>query len=167
MTVTGDETSVQGLMKDLRETQARLEAAQAEAATLKVLLALRAHQYDLAWQAGQRAAAELEAARSGEVARRAERAEAWAREAALTRQLDGAQASAASLEAVARADARADAVRTVLGAVLASLRAWGLDRRRFRGLIAQASREAPDEGSGAERHAVLLAEARRVLGLTE
>ncbi|MCJ2137950.1 atp-dependent helicase [Methylobacterium sp. J-026] len=167
MTVTGDETSVQDLLKDLRETQARLEAAQAEAASLKVLLALRTHQYDQAWQAGQRAAAELDVARSGEVARTAERADAWAREADLARQLDAARAAATSLEAVARAEARADAVRTVLGAVLASLRAWGLDRRRFRGLIDQASREAPDAGSGAERHAVLLAEARRVLGLTE
>ena len=149
MTVIGDETLRQDLSEVLRQTQAKLEEAQSEAASLRVLLAIRTHQHDQAWQARQRCAAELEAVRA----------------AASTRAAD--QASAACAEAVARAEARTDAVRTVLKAVLASLRFWSLDRRRFRTLIAQAGRATPDEGPGAEQHAVLLTEARRVLGRTE
>ena len=147
MTVTGDETLGQDLSEILRQTQAKLEAAEAEAASLKVLLAIRTRQHDQAWQAGRLCAAELEDARVKATTRTAER-----------------EADHDSAEAVARAEARTEAVRTVLGAVLASLRFWALDRRRFQALVIQASRQTPDEGSGAERHAVLLTETRRVLG---
>ena len=46
---TGDETLAQDLLDDLRALQAKLDATQAEAASLKVLLALRTHQHDQAW----------------------------------------------------------------------------------------------------------------------
>ncbi|WP_244507413.1 atp-dependent helicase [Methylobacterium phyllostachyos] len=150
MTVTGDETLRQESIDILRQTQAKLEEAQAEAASLRVLLAIRTHQHSQAWRARQLCAAELEAVRSAAAARTVPR-----------------EADQASTEAIARAEARTDAVQTVLGAVLASLRFWALDRRRFQALIVQASRATPDEGSAAERHAVLLAETRRVLGRTE
>ncbi|MCJ2088251.1 atp-dependent helicase [Methylobacterium sp. E-005] len=153
MTVTGDQTLAQDLLKDLRETQAKLEGAQAEIASLKVLLALRTHQHDQAWQAAQRAAAQRDEARTtpNPVA------------AAHTGRRPGAD-GAADADAMARAEARTDAVRIVLGAVLKSLRVWGLDRRRFQSLVVQAGRETPETGPEAERHAILLVEARRVLG---
>ncbi|MEE7504326.1 atp-dependent helicase [Methylobacterium sp. C33D] len=147
MDVTADQTLAQELLKDLREAQAKLDAARAEAASLKVLLALRTHQHDQAWQEGQRLAAAL--------------AEAQAVAEADTR------VSAAAAEAVAMADERTEAVRAVLGAVLASIGHRALDRRRFQEMIARAGREAPDQGPGAARHAVLLTEARRVLGIAE
>ena len=59
MDMTADQTLAQDLLKDLREAQAKLDAARAEAASLKVLLALRTHQHDQAWQEGQRLAAAL------------------------------------------------------------------------------------------------------------
>ncbi len=94
-------------------------------------------------------------------------ADAQARAEAATVARAEAQASAASSEAAAMADERTEAVRTVLGAVLASIGHRALDRRRFQDLIARAGREAPDQGPGAARHAVLLTEARRVLGIAE
>ncbi|MHB2206884.1 atp-dependent helicase [Methylobacterium sp. CM6257] len=151
--MSGDETLAQELLKDLRDTQAKLEAARADAASLKALLALRTHQHDQAWQAGQRLAAELQ--------------DAQAREAALTVERDAAQVEAGAAQAVAEADERTEAARIVLGAVLACIGPRALDRRRFQELIARAGREAPDHGPGAARHAVLLTEARRVLGISE
>jgi hypothetical protein len=145
VTVTGEETLAQDLHKDLRETQARLESAQAEIASLRVLLALRTHQHDQAWQAARRAAADRDEART-------------------TPDPAASQETVTAADNMARAEARTEAVRMVLSAVLRSLRIWGLDRRRFRKLVVQAGRETPETGPEAERHAVLLAEARRVLG---
>ena len=153
MDVTADQTLAQELLKDLREAQTKLEAARSEAATLKVLLALRTHQHDQAWQDGRRLAAALE--------------DAEARSEAASVAETVARNHAASAEATAMADERTEAVRTVLGAVLASIGPRALDRRRFQDLIARAGREAPDQGPGAARHAVLLTEARRVLGIAE
>ncbi|SEG21169.1 hypothetical protein SAMN02799625_03093 [Methylobacterium sp. UNC300MFChir4.1] len=155
--MTADQTLAQDLLKDLREAQAKLDAARAEAASLKVLLALRTHQHDQAWQEGQRLAAALAEAQTRAEAATTARAET---------QVD-AQANAAASEAAAMADERTEAVRTVLGAVLASIGHRALDRRRFQDLIARAGREAPDQGPGAARHAVLLTEARRVLGIAQ
>lgn len=146
--VTGDAMLAQELLNDLRAAQAKLEAAREDAASLKVLLALRTHQHDLAWQETQRLAAELENARTRSSALETEHAEG--------------QAGAAS---AAEADERTEAVRTVLGAVLDSIGSRALDRRRFQEIIARAGREAPTDGPGAARHAVLLTEARRVLGI--
>ncbi|SDA19746.1 hypothetical protein SAMN02799622_02322 [Methylobacterium sp. UNC378MF] len=153
MDVTADQTLAQELLKDLREAQTKLEAARSEAASLKVLLALRTHQHDQAWQDGRRLAAALE--------------DAEARSEAASVAETVARNHAASAEATAMADERTEAVRTVLGAVLASIGPRALDRRRFQDLIARAGREAPDQGPGAARHAVLLTEARRVLGIAE
>lgn len=153
MDVTADQTLAQELLKDLREAQTKLEAARSEAASLKVLLALRTHQHDQAWQDGRRLAAALEDA------------EARSEAASVAETVAGNHA--ASAEATAMADERTEAVRTVLGAVLASIGPRALDRRRFQDLIARAGREAPDQGPGAARHAVLLTEARRVLGIAE
>ncbi len=75
--VTGEETLAQELLKDLRAAQTKLEAAREDAASLKVLLALRTHQHDLAWQDAQRLAAELEGARSRATGLEAALAEAW------------------------------------------------------------------------------------------
>jgi hypothetical protein len=155
--MTADQTLAQDLLKDLREAQAKLDAARAEAASLKVLLALRTHQHDQAWQEGQRLAAALAEAQTRAEAATTARAET---------QVD-AQANAAASEAAAMADERTEAVRIVLGAVLASIGHRALDRRRFQDLIARAGREAPDQGPGAARHAVLLTEARRVLGIAQ
>ncbi|MEE7460421.1 atp-dependent helicase [Methylobacterium fujisawaense] len=155
--MTADQTLAQDLLKDLREAQAKLDAARAEAASLKVLLALRTHQHDQAWQEGQRLAAALAEAQTRAEAATTARAET---------QVD-AQANAAASEATAMADERTEAVRIVLGAVLASIGHRALDRRRFQDLIARAGREAPDQGPGAARHAVLLTEARRVLGIAQ
>ncbi|MGU3474259.1 atp-dependent helicase [Methylobacterium sp. D48H] len=155
--MTADQTLAQDLLKDLREAQAKLDAARAEAASLKVLLALRTHQHDQAWQEGQRLAAALAEAQTRSEAATTARAET---------QVD-AQANAAASEAAAMADERTEAVRTVLSAVLASIGHRALDRRRFQDLIARAGREAPDQGPGAARHAVLLTEARRVLGIAQ
>lgn len=157
MDMTADQTLAQDLLKDLREAQAKLDAARAEAASLKVLLALRTHQHDQAWQEGQRLAAALAEAQTRAEAATTARAET---------QVD-AQANAAASEAAAMADERTEAVRIVLGAVLASIGHRALDRRRFQDLIARAGREAPDQGPGAARHAVLLTEARRVLGIAQ
>ncbi|MCJ2070692.1 atp-dependent helicase [Methylobacterium sp. J-030] len=154
MTVTGEET----LAQDLRETQAELEGARAEIASLKVLLALRTHQHDQAWQAARSAAAERDMARP--CPNPAARAPVDSPSDADST-MPGATAHT---ESIARAEVRADAVRIVLGAILKSLRFWGLDRRRFQALIVQAGRETPETGPEAERHRVLLAEARRVLG---
>ncbi|KAA0124343.1 atp-dependent helicase [Methylobacterium sp. P1-11] len=153
MDVTADQTLAQELLTDLREAQTKLEAARSEAASLKVLLALRTHQHDQAWQDGRRLAAALE------------NAEARSEAASVAETV--ARNHAAAAEAAAMADERTEAVRTVLGAVLASIGPRALDRRRFQDLIARAGREAPDQGPGAARHAVLLTEARRVLGIAE
>lgn len=68
-------------------------------------------------------------------------------------------------EKLAQAQAEAAAVRTVLGAVLASVKPGALDRRGFQTLVAQAGREVSAAGPQAMQHAVMLAEARRVLGV--
>ena len=67
--------------------------------------------------------------------------------------------------ALAEAHYRTEAVQTVLAAVLASQSWRGLDRKKFRRLIAEAGGAIPNEGPAAVQHAVLLAEARKVLWL--
>lgn len=67
--------------------------------------------------------------------------------------------------AVAEANYRTEAVQIVLAAVLASQSWRGLDRRKFRRLIAEAGGAIPNDGPAAVQHAVLLAEARKVLWL--
>jgi hypothetical protein len=145
--VTGDRAREEALL----QASARLEAAEAEIASLKVLLSLRTHQHDGAWHAERRRTAEREDARAAVAALRAER--------------DAERAAAAQV--AAEAAERTEAVRTVLSAVLASIGPRALDRRRFQDLIARAGRETPDHGPQAARHAVLLGEARRVLGIPE
>lgn len=65
--------------------------------------------------------------------------------------------------ALAEANFRTEAVQIVLSALLASNGWRGLNRRRFRDLVAQASRTVPDTGPAAVQHHVLLAEATKVL----
>jgi hypothetical protein len=141
--VTGDRAREE----DLVQARARLEAAEAEIASLKVLLNLRTHQHGGAWHAERRRTVERDDARAAATALSAER--------------DAERAAAAA------AAERTEAVRTVLSAVLASIGPRALDRRRFQDLIARAGRETPDHGPQAARHAVLLGEARRVLGISE
>lgn len=59
---------------------------------------------------------------------------------------------------------RTEAVRLVLQALVMSIGWLGLRRRLFLSRIARLGRETPDSGPQAARHAVLLAESRRVLG---
>ncbi|MCJ2065068.1 ATP-dependent helicase [Methylobacterium sp. J-088] len=60
---------------------------------------------------------------------------------------------------------RTEAVRLVLQALLMSLRRFGLRRRLFLARVARLGRETPDSGPQSARHPVLLAEARRVMGV--
>nr|WP_128083371.1 hypothetical protein [Methylobacterium sp. B34] len=62
---------------------------------------------------------------------------------------------------------RIQALQTVLAAVLSSTTWRGLNRRKFRKLIEEASRRVPNSGPAAAQHDVLLAESRRVLGLAD
>jgi hypothetical protein len=61
---------------------------------------------------------------------------------------------------------RTEAVRLVLHALTKSIGWLGLRRRLFLARIARLGRETPDSGPQAVRHAVLLTESRRVLGVT-
>ncbi len=63
------------------------------------------------------------------------------------------------------AEHRFEAMQIVVEAMRASTNRRGLDRRKFQGLIAEASRSIPSTGPGAVQHLILLAEAQRVLGL--
>lgn len=65
--------------------------------------------------------------------------------------------------ALVEANARAEAAQITLTALLASIGWRGLQRRKFRALIAEAARTIPDEGPAAVQHHILLAEARKVL----
>ncbi|MCJ2058338.1 hypothetical protein MKL09_17490 [Methylobacterium sp. J-048] len=67
--------------------------------------------------------------------------------------------------ALAEANYRTEAVQTVLAAVLACQSWRGLDRKKFRRLIAEAGSAIPNAGPASVQHAVLLAEARKVLWL--
>jgi hypothetical protein len=69
--------------------------------------------------------------------------------------------------ALAEANARTEAVQIVLSAVVASQGWRGLDRRKFRKMITEASRLVPNTGPLAVQHEVLLAEARKVLAAKE
>lgn len=98
---------------------------------------------------------ELEAARQDKAARAAVRGEL---EAALRRE------DALKAEIVLERE-RTEAVRLVLQALLMSIRRFGLRRRLFLSRIARLGRETPDTGPQSARHQVLLAEARRVMGV--
>lgn len=98
---------------------------------------------------------ELEAARRDKAARAAVRGEL---EAARRRE------DALKAEIVLERE-RTEAVRLVLQALLMSLRRFGLRRRLFLSRIARLGRETPDTGPQSARHQVLLAEARRVMGV--
>ena len=99
----------------------------------------------------------LDAARQDEAARTVVRGEL---EAALRRE------EALKTEIVLERE-RTEAVRLVLQALLMSLRRFGLRRRLFRARVARLGRETPDTGPQSARHPVLLAEARRVMGVVQ
>jgi len=98
---------------------------------------------------------ELAAARGDEAARAAIRSDL---EAALRRE------EVLKSELVLERE-RTEAVRLVLQALMVSLRRFGLRRRLFLSRIARLGRETPDSGPQSARHAVLLSESRRVLGV--
>ena len=82
----------------------------------------------------------------------------------LRREVGGAAQREAALQAaVDSAEERLSAMRTVLDACAASAGPFGLRRRRLAALVRQAAAELPDDGPLAVRHAVLLAETRRLL----
>ncbi|RUP14660.1 MAG: ATP-dependent helicase [Methylobacterium sp.] len=67
--------------------------------------------------------------------------------------------------AAAEADQRTQALQTVLDALVASLKPRGFDRKKFQSRIALAGRDTPNSSPAAIRHAIYLAEARKVLGI--
>ena len=69
--------------------------------------------------------------------------------------------------ALDEANHRITAMQTVLEAVLASQRWPGLNRQRFKMRIVEAGRALPKDGPATAQHAVLLAGARKVLGLED
>ncbi|MDP4025923.1 atp-dependent helicase [Methylobacterium sp. NEAU 140] len=147
------------------ETETALAAARADAAELRVLLALRTHQYERAWETERALTDALEAERARADALAAE-VDRLRPDAAAAPDLARVRAERAALaEDLARSQERYVAARQVIAAAAASLRWFGLDRRRFRARVARAGREAPEAGPAAERHAVLLAEGRRILGI--
>ncbi len=64
---------------------------------------------------------------------------------------------------LAVAEQREEAVRMVLRALIASLRPFGFDKKRFKRCISEEGQDTPDEGPASSRHVVLHQEARRVL----
>ncbi|MCJ2063048.1 hypothetical protein MKK63_10040 [Methylobacterium sp. J-088] len=83
--------------------------------------------------------------------------------------LNGLRSVEARLEAAEMqrdaAEYRIEAMRIVLEAARASMNSRAIDRRKFQGLIAEASRSIPATGPAAVQHHVLLEEASRILGL--
>ncbi|MGU3282720.1 class I SAM-dependent methyltransferase [Methylobacterium mesophilicum] len=69
-----------------------------------------------------------------------------------------------SLDRLEAANFRAEATRKVLSAVLECVGWRGLDRKKFKRKIAEASRSIPDSGPATVQHLVLLEEAQKVLG---
>lgn len=69
--------------------------------------------------------------------------------------------------ALAEANARTGAVQTVLSAVIAGQGWRGLNRKKFRRLIAEAGSLVPNNGPLSVQHEVLLAEARKVLNVKD
>lgn len=76
-----------------------------------------------------------------------------------------AQSAEDAAARLAEAEFRVEAIQAVLEAARASTDRRGLNRRKFQGLIAEASRSIPSTGPETVKHLVLLTEARRVLGL--
>jgi hypothetical protein len=68
---------------------------------------------------------------------------------------------------LAQANARTEAVQSVLSAVIASQGWRGLNRKKFRRLVAEAGSLVPNNGPLSVQHEVLLAEARKVLNVKE
>jgi len=69
--------------------------------------------------------------------------------------------------ALAEANARTRAVQSVLSAMIASQGWRGLNRQKFRKLIAEAGSLVPNNGPLSVQHEVLLAESRKVLKVSE
>ncbi|MDP4024104.1 atp-dependent helicase [Methylobacterium sp. NEAU 140] len=150
-----------------------------ELSLLTVITEQRAR-YDGAFAREDRILAERDAARGVSRAMTRARDEilrehqaAQGREAALRDEIAGLRAALAEAgagaeghaAALAEAEARTEAVQVVLAALIASVGWRGLDRRRFRALLAEAARTIPDDGPAAVQHRVLLDEARKVLDL--
>jgi len=70
-------------------------------------------------------------------------------------------------KALAEANERTEAVRSVLMALVGTLSPRAIKRREFQEAVRKAAADVPDKGPQAVRHAVLLEETRRVLGVRE
>lgn len=84
----------------------------------------------------------------------------------LNLQIANQRASAAADDcnrAVSEASERVEAMRTIIDALIDSLRPYGLDRRKFTAAIQSVARTIPLDGPQAARHAVLWSESTRVL----
>jgi len=64
---------------------------------------------------------------------------------------------------LAIAEQREEAVRMVLRALIASIRPFGFDKKRFKRCVFEEGQDTPDEGPASVRHSVLNQEGRRVL----
>lgn len=78
--------------------------------------------------------------------------------------LPGAASEVEALkERLAVAEQREEAVRLILRALIASIRPFGFDRKRFKRCVHEEGQDTPNEGPAAIRHSVLHQETRRVL----
>ena len=68
-------------------------------------------------------------------------------------------------EKVGAAREREAAMRSVLAALVDSLRLYGLDRKKFTRTVREAARNTPTSGPQSVRHAVLFEETNLILGL--
>lgn len=66
-------------------------------------------------------------------------------------------------EQLAVAAHREEAVRIVLRALIASLRPFGFDKKRFKRCVFEEGQDTPNDGPSSIKHIVLNQEARRVL----
>lgn len=64
---------------------------------------------------------------------------------------------------LAIAEQREEGVRMVLRALIAAVRPFGFDRRRFKRCVLEEGQDTPNEGPASVRHVILNQEARRVL----
>jgi hypothetical protein len=83
------------------------------------------------------------------------------------RSVSAANEADALARALAEANERTEAVRSVLMALVSTLSPRAIKRREFQEAVRKAAADVPDNGPQAVRHAVLLEETRRVLGVKE
>ncbi|MGW8788873.1 hypothetical protein [Heyndrickxia sporothermodurans] len=104
--------------------------------------------------------------RAAEIEKKA--AELLSQAALLHRELAGLGGSTSGAsDAVTEANERTEAVRSVLMALVSTLGPRAINRQAFQEAVRKVAAGVPDNGPQAVRHAVILEETRRVLGVKE